>query len=309
MTSSSPQLLIWSASDGYKGYYRLWLPSRPALANVVCLHGIQSHSGWYDYSSARLCEAGYIVWFPDRRGSGRNWEQRGDCPSYRRLLADVAEIIASIRAGMYAARIPGRGPGVDLPVILLAGSWGAKLAVACCRAFPGCADALILWSPGFFPQVRLSWRDRWRVLLARLLEPRRLFPIPLNDPNLFTANPERIRFIEEDELALRQATARFLVESRRLDWYVRGAAKHVTCPVLLLLAGKDRIIDNQKTRQFFERFASSHKTVQEYPDAHHTLEFEKEPDFFLQDILDWLAQIQPRLQRRESSFQPAWPAL
>lgn len=300
---------MWSANDGYKGYYRLWKPKGPARANIVCLHGIQSHSGWYFYSSARLSEAGYVVWFMDRRGSGGNWDQRGDCPSYRRLLADVAEFIASIRQGMYAATIPGQGPGAGLPVVLLAGSWGAKLALACLRAYPGCADALILWSPGFFPRVQLSWRDTIQVLLARLLHPRRLFPIPLNDPHLFTGNPEKIRFIEEDELSLRQATARFLVESRRLDRFIRGAPAYVTCPVLLLLAGRDRIVDNDETKRFFNLFASKDKTLQEYPEAHHTLEFEPDPEFFVADLLQWLDRIVPELRRTEPPSPPPLPAL
>lgn len=309
MTSSSPQLLIWSANDGYKGYYRLWTPQGPARANIVCLHGIQSHSGWYLYSSARLCEAGYVVWYPDRRGSGMNWSQRGDCRHYRQLLADVAEFISNVRQGMYAARIPGRGPGADLPVVVLAGSWGAKLAAACFRAYPGYADALILWSPGFFPQVRLSLRQRARVLLARFLEPVRQFPIPLNDPELFTANPDRLRFIREDELGLRQATARFLVESYRLDRFLRRAPRYITCPVLLLLAGRDRIVDNARTKEFFARFASEDKTLIEYPDAHHTLEFEINPDFFIGDILRWLERIAPTLLVSRPPSRPLRPAL
>ena len=44
---------------------------------VVALHGIQSHSGWYEYSSGRMCEAGFEVRFLDRRGSGENTEDRG----------------------------------------------------------------------------------------------------------------------------------------------------------------------------------------------------------------------------------------
>lgn len=309
MTSSTPQLLIWSAEDGYKGYYRLWQPRGPARANLVCLHGIQSHSGWYDYSSSRLCEAGYIVWYMDRRGSGRNWSQRGDCPSYRRLLADVAEFITNIREGMYAAKIPGRGPGVGLPVVLMAGSWGAKLALGCCRAYPGCADALILWSPGFFPQVKLPWWQRLRIFVTRWVQPTRTFPIPLNDPRLFTANPEKIRFIEEDEHSLREATARFLVESYRLDRYIRLAPQFIRCPVLLLLAGRDRIVDNARTKQFFAHWASQDKTLVEYPEAHHTLEFEPQPDFFIEDILRWLERVVAALPRTEPPSPPPLPAL
>jgi alpha-beta hydrolase superfamily lysophospholipase len=124
--------------------------------------------------------------------------------------------------------------------------------------------------------------------VARLVSPRKLFPIPLNDPALFTANPRWLQFLRDDPLALHRATARFLFESARLDLYLRFTPPHVKVPVLLLLAGHDRIIDNGRTRAFVERFAADDKTVIEYPGAHHTLEFEPEPESFISDLAAWL---------------------
>ena len=63
--------------------------------------------------------------------------------------------------------------------------------------------------------------------------------------------------------------------------------------VLLRLAQHDRIIDNAPTRRFVERFASSDREVIEYPGAHHTLEFEPEPDRFVNDLLRWLDRHTP----------------
>jgi len=56
----------------------------------------------------------------------------------------------------------------------------------------------------------------------------------------------------------------------------------------MLLAQRDRIIDNQRTRTFVERFAGSDKEIVEYPGAHHTLEFEPNPDQFIADLQHWL---------------------
>ena len=61
-------------------------------------------------------------------------------------------------------------------------------------------------------------------------------------------------------------------------------------PVLLLLAEQDRIIDNERTRRFVERFASSDEETIEYPGAHHTLEFEPEPERFIDDVIGWLGR-------------------
>ena len=53
-------------------------------------------------------------------------------------------------------------------------------------------------------------------------------------------------------------------------------------------AGNDRIIDNSLTLAFFERLASADKQVINYPDGHHTLEFDPEPDRYARDLANWL---------------------
>ncbi len=47
-----------------------------------------------------------------------------------------------------------------------------------------------------------------------------------------------------------------------------------------MLGGNDRIVDNAKTRVFFDRLVSRDKTVIEYPEGHHTLEFEADPALY-----------------------------
>jgi alpha-beta hydrolase superfamily lysophospholipase len=269
-----------TASDGYCWRYRHYpVPGGVPgpRADVVFIHGIQSHAGWYEYSCTALSRAGFAVSFLDRRGSGLNEQDRGDAPGFRRLLDDLAEFLRGRRE-----QHPGR------KTFLSAISWGGKLGAALQRRHPGLVDGLALLCPGFFPRVGPSRRERLAILWSRLLEPRRLFPVPLNDPELFTASPERQRFIRDDPLGLRQATARLLVESVRLDGYLRFVPSHVRVPVLLMLAEHDRIIDNAPTRRFVERFASADKEVIEYAGAHHTLEFEPDPDRFIGDLRRWL---------------------
>jgi alpha-beta hydrolase superfamily lysophospholipase len=271
-----------AAGDGYRWQYRRYPAASAApRAHVVCLHGIQSHAGWYEHSSTRLSQAGYNVYFLDRRGSGMNEQDRGDTPSFRRLVDDVAEFIRPFRQ-------PRTGSGAPVPLFLAGISWGGKLAVALQRRHPGLVEGFALLCPGICPRVRPALRQRLRIVGARLTAPRRLFPIPLNDPELFTASPEWQQFLRTDPLSLHQATARLLVESVRLDLYLRRCPPHVRVPVLLLLAEHDRIIDNAATRRFVERFATNDKTIIEYPGAHHTLEFEPEPDTFIRDLLHWL---------------------
>lgn len=265
------------ASDGYAFYYRHWPAVGRPRARVVFVHGIRSHGGWYGRSCEKLAAAGYEVFFLDRRGAGRNTSGRGDTPSFRRLLDDIAEFILEQR----------RACGW-LPTVLAGVSWGGKLAVGLPYRKPGLVDGLILFCPGLVPKVAPAFAQRARIAVARVFRPGKFFPIPLNDPDLFTADPGWQKYIEADRYGLREATARFLFGSFSLDLYLRRAAKQVTVPTLLLLAGRDRVIDNAATRRVALGFASRDNRAIDYPDAHHTLEFEAADHPFVGDVIRWL---------------------
>jgi alpha-beta hydrolase superfamily lysophospholipase len=273
------------AGDGYRWRFRRYPATGEPRAYVVGIHGIQSHAGWYEHSCTWLAQAGFAVDFIDRRGSGINEQNRGDAPGFRRLLDDLAEFLGPLRQA--------DGAGTRRPIFLMAISWGGKLAAALQRRHAGLVDGLALICPGFRPRVKPPFFQRLHILGSRLVRPRKLFPVPLNDPQLFTATPHWQRFIEDDALGLRRATARLLIESIRLDLYLRFVPKYVTVPVLLLLAEHDRIINNDKTRRFVDRFASGDKEIIEYAGAHHTLEFEPDPDRFLHDLQDWMERHLP----------------
>lgn len=299
MPDSERTIEEFTAGDGYRWRYRRFIPSAPPRAQVVCIHGIQSHGGWYEYSCEKLRQAGFAVSFLDRRGSGLNEQARGDAPSFRRLVDDISEFLESeaVRKDEPTAA-PGPAGSSRLrlsgpPVFLVAISWGGKLAVALERRHPGLITGLTLLCPGFFPRVKPPLGQRFRIAVSRLTRPRKLFPVPLNDPELFTASPRWQRFISEDALGLRQVTARMLVESVRLDGYLRLVPKYIRIPVLLMLGEKDRIIFNSRTRQFVESFATSDKEIIEYTGANHTLEFEPDPDRFIQDLIGWLERHLP----------------
>jgi alpha-beta hydrolase superfamily lysophospholipase len=272
-----PTVATFPLSDGYSCHYRHYAPLGERRGLVVYLHGIQSHGGWYTASCEYLAAAGWEVIFLDRRGSGLNQQDRGDAPSYRRLVDDVAELV-SCR--------PGRP-------FLVAVSWGGKLAVALEMLYPGLIAGMALLTPGLCPRVRPPFTQRLAIALARLVAPRRLFPIPLDDPELFTATPGGQAFIRDDPLALRRATARLLVSSAFLDRALSSAPEQVRAPALLMLAGRDRIIDNERTRAYFARFASADKEVIEYPEAHHTLELELDPTPAFADLVGWLGRHAP----------------
>jgi alpha-beta hydrolase superfamily lysophospholipase len=157
-------------------------------------------------------------------------------------------------------------------------------------------DGLGLICPGLFPVVDPSWLQKVRIALARVYYRYRHFPIPLNEPELFTATPRWLDFLRADALSLHRATAALLVTSKQMDWFVRNAPEKISMPLLLMLAGKDRILNNARTKAYFERFASENKRLIEYPGANHTLEFEPDPEPFISDLTGWIGEVSSRVE-------------
>lgn len=262
----SPKEVTLDMPGGYQAFSRLWLPDRPTSA-VLYIHGIQSHGEWFERSAEQLASAGCAVMLPDRRGSGRNCADGGHAESPRQLVDDL--IVALTALG---ARTGHRS------VTVVAVSWGGKLALALARRVPERLGRLVLVAPGLFPQVDLSPGEKWSIAWSAILRPRRLFDVPLDDPELFTATERWIDFIRDDPLSVRQVTARFLLTSRRLDWEVRAYGRRPPpVPLRVFLAGRDHIIDNERTRRFVRDLPLSDRAIVEYPDAQHTLEFEPDP--------------------------------
>jgi alpha-beta hydrolase superfamily lysophospholipase len=273
------QLQHYQASDGVQLAYHHWAVQDPRGA-VVYLHGIQSHAGWYTASCERLQAEGFEVLFVDRRGSGVNEAGRGDARHYRVLIDDLASLVEQ-----RIERVAGR------PRVLIGLSWGGKLAVGLTKIRPDLVDALALVCPGLFPQVAPPLRQRLAIGLCAVVRPRRLFDIPLSDPALFTDNPAQRRYIAEDPLSLRRATARLLAASVKLDWFLRDAPEQIHVPSILYQAGRDRIVDNDRTRAYFERFACKDRVVKCYSESHHTLEFSVDPVPFFDHLTGWLRRV------------------
>jgi alpha-beta hydrolase superfamily lysophospholipase len=276
MTEPGPEDRIFTASDGYPLHVAIWRPSERPKGHFMVLHGVQSHSGWYHRLGSTLARAGYLVSFPNRRGSGPNAQDRGHVGWWRRLVNDLVEWLESVRRDE---------PG--LPTVVGGISWGGKLAVILAARHAALVDGIALICPGLHPRVGVTWKERVGIAWAFLTDRRKRFPIPLSDPALFTDNPEGQAFIAADPLSLREATASLLAASVIIDWIVARAPARVRQPALLMLAGRDRIADNGRTLAYFRGIGSADSSIIEYPEGHHTLEFEADPSRYALDLAGW----------------------
>jgi alpha-beta hydrolase superfamily lysophospholipase len=233
---------------------------------VVYVHGIQSHPGWFIGSAQALARAGHEVFQITRRGSGRWAGRRGDARGADQLLDDVAASVEYAREQTSATQ-----------VALVGVSWGGKLLTAYVLANPPGVAALALVAPGLAALVDVSPMTKIAIALCRAFHRKRMFDIPLSDVALFTDNPAMRQYLEADALRLRQATARFLFTSAMLDRMIaRSPARAMKIPTTLILARRERIVDNARTAAIVSRLTGGAAKVVEL-DGAHTLEFESDP--------------------------------
>ena len=104
---------------------------------------------------------------------------------------------------------------------------------------------------------------------------------------MFTTDPEQLDYIKNDPLKLHTASAAFFMQSTRMDRLVakKDDAKHP--PMLVFLAGKDRIIDNEATRELVTRDPNRSVKIIDYPDQTHSIQLDA-PERMTSDIIRWI---------------------
>jgi len=273
--------LTLALPDGYSAYGRYWTGQAHRGA-VLYHHGIQSHCGWYEASAAALAEAGFSVLQMDRRGCGRNPANRGHSESAEQLIADAHaardELLRRSEASQYH---------------MIGVSWGGKLAVAAYVSDPAGVQSISLAAPGLFPRVGVDRDEMARIGFAMIYEPRKLFDIPLDDPDMFTSSAPWQRFIETDPLTLRQCTAGFYLASRRMDRIVARLPQSKPLPIHFLLAGDERIIDNEKTIAFAKGLSWPGVKITRYDMARHSIEYEGDAAVYFRDLIGLVESIPP----------------
>ena len=259
-------------NDGYQSYGRFWHCEKSTGA-VLLHNGIQSHCGWFERTAGLLTSAGLCVLQVDRRGTGRNTHSRGHAESADQLVddANVAAEYLRERTGYSKIHIAGI-------------SWGGRLAIVQHIHYPEITKSLCLITPGLFPLVGASKEQVSQIGFAMIYEQEKLFDIPLNVPELLTSNEKMQEWIRQDEYGLKQATAGFYLASRRMDKMFRKFIESKQVPLMLMMAGDEQIVDNEKTHTFVKELNWPGSVIKEYAGSRHTLEYEPDADQYLADL-------------------------
>ncbi|MHC4562768.1 MAG: alpha/beta fold hydrolase [Planctomycetota bacterium] len=259
-----------------------------ANAAIVYLHGIESHAGWFDEAADMLCRHGYDVFCLDRRGSGMNRENRGlasgHIESWEQLLSDVEAFVKPL--------------GEQYDTVALTGlSWGGKLALAYGLTYPDQVDGLVLVTPGMRSRVSGEACTALQVLFSAPDDP---VKIPI-EPEMFTETPVYPDKLRRDPLRLHYATAKFFIEGVELDRHIDKMMPTNALPILLVLAGKDQIIDNPAVTNIVKRGKQEILDIVIFSDQTHSVQFDA-PARLVRQIVGFCEDhVRPGFRSQEAS--------
>lgn len=275
-----PLILYLEMPDGYRIHSRTW--GKTAGDDVVfVIHGGMSHSGWQAplAEALRTMDKDVTLVAADRRGCGLN-AGRGDLGTVKAVIDDVMYHILDLKKHFKRVHLAGWCQGSQYAAIAAAGLGDV-------------VTSLILLTPGFF------WNERFRSVLSIAekmvlglirnfdLAPSRkevCIPIPMQGTD-FTLDNDWLDFIEKDTLkttCITMKSASVMDEIQELSWM---AMMNVFQPMLVIMADRDRIVDNDKVLEFIgHRFAEGAVNRLVCVDCAHAVQFEQ-PETVAAEIL------------------------
>lgn len=273
--SCQPSRLV--AADGVPLFIADWkAPEAPVAGRrggLVLMHGLGEHCGRYAHLAEFLAAHGWMVRGYDQRGHGRSGGRRGDVPDREALLRDAVMVIRDFTQHCGS------------PPFLLGHSMGGLFAARLATAGLAPLRGLILSSPAL--AVRLSAAQR---LLLRLLT--------AAAPGLGINNGLQSRYLSHDAAVVRAYQDDKLVHARisarlfnaMLDAmaFTHSHAAALGIPVLLLVAGEDRLADAGGSDRFLASLPAHLASCHRYSGYYHELFNETGAERVFADLRRWL---------------------
>lgn len=272
-------------ADGVRAYdtvpitARTWGNPAECRSGALLVHGLGAHSGWFEALARRLKVRQFYVMAYDQIGFGRRRHQS---------FATRRQWIDDLRASYHKMQtVIG-----DKPIYVMGNSMGALVAL---KAAPTLnkVHGLVMFSPGFEgcpTTFRLPYR--LHAIWTALTQPEKEVQLPYGIDTVTRDNSVR-QWLEHDTERRFALPARMMLELLKLSQEIQMGQKVATCPVLMMTAGIENIVDNNVAEQVFDKLLSPNKRKIAYPEAWHDLMFDPVIDQVTDDVVQWTADIAP----------------
>jgi alpha-beta hydrolase superfamily lysophospholipase len=252
---------------------RTWGSVSDCQAAVLLVHGLGAHSGWFEPLARRLKVRKLFVLSYDLVGFGKRIDQYYYSPD--QWLADLIAIYS------YLEKLAG-----DKPIYLVGNSMGSIIALQGCQLLRPAGLALL--SPGFegHPQTfPLSYRIT--AVLQALLKPKKDIQLPY-DLELVTNVPSVREWLVNDPERRFTVPGRMLLDLLFITQKLRWKELAISCPAIMMTAGKDMVVDNRINQQVFDRLICPKKRSRRFETAFHDLPLDPALDEVANELTDWI---------------------
>ncbi|MBP7706540.1 MAG: lysophospholipase [Candidatus Aminicenantes bacterium] len=259
--------------------YRRWdAEPSPDSAKAVFLlvHGLGGYSARWDFLASDLARRGFASYAVELRGFGRTPERpRGHVDSFGVWYRDILALRETALRDL-----PGR------KVFLLGESMGGLIAYDLAGAHPEAFAGLVLIAPAFKNGMKFPLSAYLKLGLFGLFAPKMTVDVPFTS-DMVTRDADYLRTMDASPDEIRVASLRLLGAFLPVQARAGRVARRLTVPVLFLVPGDDRLVDERAGRRLFAKIALADKTLVEYPDMLHALSIDLGREKIFADVAAW----------------------
>lgn len=242
-------------------FYQGWEIKNPA-GNLIVTHGISEHSESYHSFASKLNQHGWNVYAWDLRGHGRSEGQRGYVSSFDEYEKDLRYFSRYLHKS-YIKK--------DLPSVAFGHSMGGlittKYFIAYGRTeFSGC----VLSSPAMGINIEVP---AWKAKAAKLANdwlPRLTLPSEIEFTDL-NRDPDLLEFYPRDPLRHEKVSPRLYMGMMDSFNQLPQLVGEIQLPLLMQLAGLDKVVDSESAKAVFEKIGSPIKKLIVYENSLHEI--------------------------------------
>lgn len=261
---------------------RSWQSSTPGTRGVALLvHGLGAHSAWFEAAARQLAARGFLVYAYDQRGFGSRRDL--NLNSYKEWIDDLALVVAYIDQ---------LHPGKAL--YLMGNSMGALVVMAASSLVK--VDGIVIFSPGFdgHPET-FTLAYKVKSIISALFSPKTNVELPYNTE--VVSRDRGVRdWIDKDKDKRLSVPGAMLFQLLQLSNKVVAGLKRVQVPVLMITAGKERVVNNPLNEKLFARLEAPAKKHVRMHEAFHDLMFDPLVDEVADEIVGWQEELHSRSQ-------------
>lgn len=278
MTTSNETSGTFVSENGLTIFFRQHRAT-PERARMVIAHGLGEHSGRYLHVIDQMINIGISVWALDHQGFGKSEGKRGHILSFEQYIHDLQKMIEIAKKGM-----PDK-----MKCFLLGHSMGGLMVLYFAEQFSNMIDAVIASSPGLHPAMKVPVIKGALGKMMSSVWPGLTFDNELDSSHL-SHDKDVVRAYDADPLVHRRVSARWFTEYFSAMDQTQLHASKIDIPVLMQVAGDDRLVDAKTSRFFFESLTTEDKTLCFYDGLYHEIynESGEHRKQVLTDLENWL---------------------